>query len=75
MAGNTTKYYLTESTVYVEDYGDITTYGVKADDGINKVIIKDISTILEDVKEFVKICNNNDVPLLVLEDVLEDYIS
>lgn len=75
MAGNSTKYYLTKSIVYVEDYGNITTYGVRAENGTSRVLINDVSTVLAKVEEFVKICNDNEVSLLVLEDVLEDYIS
>lgn len=68
------KYSLVKSEVYIEDHGIVTTYGIKTDNLENNIIIKDISTSITKVNNLIKLCNDNNVSLIHLEDIIDDYI-
>ena len=80
MTENMIKYSVIRSEKFFEDYGTMTTYGVEATNLLNDVpidIVKinDISIERETAQKFMEICDINDVTLLTLNDVLEDFIS
>ena len=70
-----TKYSLVVSKVNIDDYGETTTYGIQSTNLENNIVIKDISTIIDKVKNLIDLCNNLDVSPTILEDILDDYIS
>lgn len=70
-----TNYSLIKSQVFIPDYGEVTTYGLQTTNLPDNIFIKDISTKLDNVKNLINLCNNYCVSTIILEDILEDYIS
>lgn len=67
------------TTAHIDDWGDIsyTTYGIRAVDGQGKtaMIFPDIDVDKASVQRLVDKCNEGELRLIHLRDVLEDYIG
>ena len=64
-------YFLTKDKVYVEGK-EYTVYGMRYDD---ELVVGDLSTDLDKVKELVRKCNEYQLEPIHMFDVIDDFIA
>lgn len=66
-----------KDTIYDEDANKYTVYGIEAVDSKGKVLLSfsDIFFDKQKAEHFVNLCNENDLELIHLADVVEDALA
>ncbi|MCI5656308.1 MAG: DUF6514 family protein [Candidatus Pseudoruminococcus sp.] len=70
------KYYsITVTELYDDELKQLTTYGIEYNNGERKFTIADISTDYGQLKQLVDLCNELELEVSQLNDVVEDFLS
>lgn len=66
-------YKIFKSKILTEDAKLITSYGIQTINFPNNIVIKDVTTQLNKIEKFINLCNQHDVSILILNDLIEDF--
>lgn len=66
-------YKIFKSKILTEDVKLITSYGIQTINLPNNIVIKDVTTQLNKIEKFINLCNQHDVSILILNDLIEDF--
>lgn len=66
-------YKIFKSKILTEDAKLITSYGIQTINLPNNIVIKDVTTQLNKIEKFINLCNQHDVSILILNDLIEDF--
>ncbi len=73
-----TFYQLRKDILYQQDAGDYTSYGIDAFNSQSNVLIRsipDISLEKELLKNLISLCNDLQLDIIHLDDVVDDFLS
>lgn len=66
-------YKIFKSQIFTEDAKLIKSYGIQTTNLINNIVIKNVTTQLDKIEEFINLCNQHDVSILIVNDLIEDF--
>lgn len=68
-------YYSIITSEYCDSSGEQKVYGIEFNDDIKHMVVSDITTDYERLKNLVDLCNELELDVLQINEVIEDFLS